>query len=160
MRSTPAALGGHHLIDAGARLAAALLALDTLDAEGYRRHELASLGDGSTPHELWPFVAHVEAQWALHYGDPLIALSMLDAAQAAHHPDLAQGEAARTLLARARADLLVAAGKGEHARSVLAAEGTDPDPVVAVASARLSLLAGDPSTSRAPPTPARWATMR
>ncbi len=57
---------GHHLIDAGARLAAALLALDTLDAEGCR-HELASLGDGSTPHELWPFVAHVEAQWALHY---------------------------------------------------------------------------------------------
>jgi len=138
---------GHHLIDAGARLAAALLALDTLDPEGCH-HELSPLGDGSTPHELWPYVAYVEAQYGLHYGDPLTALSMLDAAQAAHHPDLARGEAARILLARARADLLMAAGKGEHAHSLLAAQGSDPDPVVAVASARLSLLAGDPGTAR------------
>jgi LuxR family maltose regulon positive regulatory protein len=137
---------GHHLVDAGAHLASALLALDTLDSEGCRR-ELDHLGGGSTPLELWPYVAYVEAQYGLHYGDPLTVLAMLDAAQAAHHPDLAHGEAAGILLARARADLLVAAGKGEHARILLAAHCSEPDPALAVASARLGLLAGDPGTA-------------
>jgi len=138
---------GHHLADAGAHLASALLALDRLDAAGCRG-ELDHLGGGAAPLELWPYVTYVDAQYGLHFGDPLTVLAMLDAAQAAHHPDLARGEAAGILLARARADLLVAAGRGEHARILLAAQGSDLDPAVAVASARLGLLAGDPGTAR------------
>jgi LuxR family transcriptional regulator, maltose regulon positive regulatory protein len=138
---------GHHLIGAGAHLASALVALDQLDPDGCRS-QLELLGGGSAPLELWPYVAFVEAQYGLHYGDPLTALAMLDAAQAAHPPKLSSGEAARTLLARARVDLLVAAGKGEHAQTLIGAPGSETDPAVAVASARLLLLAGDPAGAR------------
>jgi len=138
---------GRHLADASAHLASAILALDALDATGCRS-ELDHLGGGAAPLELWPYVAYLEAQYSLHYGDPLTALAMLDLAQAAHQPDVARAEAAVILLARARADLLVAAGRGDHARALLAAQGSDVDPAVAVVSARLGLLAGDPGAAR------------
>jgi len=138
---------GQHLVDVAAHVASALLALDSLDADGCRS-ELDHLGGGSAPLELWPYVAYVDAQCGLHDEDPLTALARLDAAQTAHHPDLARGPAAAMLLARARADLLLAAGKGEHARTLLAKQSSSRDPSLAVTSARLGLLAGDPGAAR------------
>jgi LuxR family maltose regulon positive regulatory protein len=138
---------GHHLIGIGAHLATGLLALDRLDPLGCRA-ELDHLGDGSQPVELWPFVAYLHAQHGLHYGDPATTLAGLDAAQRAHHRDLGSQGAALALLARARADLLIVCGQGQRARQLLQKTDMTGNAALAVAMARIHLLAGDHAGAR------------
>ena len=64
---------GSYVIGIGGHLAAGFLALDRLDDDGVRA-ELDYLGDGSAPLELWPFIAYLRAQHALHFGEARDAL--------------------------------------------------------------------------------------
>lgn len=134
---------GRHLVDVGARSAAALLALDRLDADAARA-DLEQLGIGSAPMELWSFAVYLHAQYALHFGDPSAAMALLESASRAHPRALAAGETAEVLLTRARADLLLAEGKGQHAQAALSPHDPANTPRLAVPLARLELLAGDP----------------
>ena len=139
-------LWGDYLIGIGAHVAEGMLALDRLDDAGVQPH-LQHLGDGSISVELWAFAAFLHAQHQLHFGDPVAALATLDAAQQNHDDRLSvKGPNAR-LLARARADLLIASGDHRRARQVL--EATESDhPLMAVPTARIHLLAGDEPVAR------------
>jgi ATP/maltotriose-dependent transcriptional regulator MalT len=138
---------GRHLASIGAHLAAAILALDQLDEPTCRR-ELDRAGEPSAPVDLWPYIAYLNANYGLHYSDPVATLDALDASCTAHGPELAVGGAADLLLARARADLLLAAGQGERARDLLTRDDIDRHATLAVAAARLNLVADQPGTAR------------
>jgi hypothetical protein len=125
-----AAIGGH--------LAAGLIALDRLANEDVVA-ELAFLGDGSVSTELWPFIAFLNAQYALHAGNADKALVQLDAVQACHEGNLASEGAMAVLITRARADLLIASSRGERAEAVVKRHGW-PSPLIRVPSARIRLL--------------------
>lgn len=123
----------------GGHLAAGFLALDRLDLAGVRA-ALDALGDGAASWEFWPFIAFLCAQHALHTGLTVEALAHLDQVQAAHDDELADKGAAAALMTRARADLLIACGRGESATRLLAARGGDM-PLTRVPAARMRLLA-------------------
>jgi LuxR family maltose regulon positive regulatory protein len=131
---------GDHAIGAGGHLAAGLLALDRLDFAGVRS-ELDHLGDRSVSLELWPFVAYLLAQQALYSGGVLESLVRLDRVQAAHDHYLVDKGAAAALLTRARADLLIACGRGERAQRLIDVHGADM-PLNRVPAARLRMLGG------------------
>jgi LuxR family maltose regulon positive regulatory protein len=135
-----------YLAGLGAHIAAGMQALDRLDAPRAAA-EVEYLGDGSNSVELWPFIVHLRAQWALHHGDPANALAVLESAVAAHSEDLATQGAAEELLLRSRADLLTADGQGPRARQLLPADAAGR-PLLAVALARLHLLAGEYAVAR------------
>ncbi|MDP3890974.1 LuxR C-terminal-related transcriptional regulator, partial [Nocardioides sp.] len=137
----------HHLADASAPLAAALLALDRLDLDGCEQELARTTGDSSRL-ELWPYAAFIRAQHGLHRGDLAPALAELDQAQRSHPTEAAPGDAAHLLLTRARVDLLLAESQGEHARSLLTGPGVENAPVLAVPLARLHLLTGEPHRAR------------
>jgi LuxR family maltose regulon positive regulatory protein len=139
---------GHFVIGVGARVAIGLLALDELDPLACQA-QLKHLGDGSTSVELWPYVAYLHAEYGLHYGDAAEALARLNTARRAHPPALTAQGAAATLLGCAAADLLMANGQGQRASHVLTRTGDAGDPMTAVPLARISLLAGDLSVTRA-----------
>ncbi|HVX21506.1 MAG TPA: LuxR C-terminal-related transcriptional regulator [Acidimicrobiales bacterium] len=144
----------HYLVSIGAHLTDGLLALDRLDEDGVQA-ALAHLGDGTSPVELWPYVAWLRAQHALYFGDPASGLADLDDADRAH-PGERSGEqsgewpgegVAAQLLARSRVDLLMASGHGAQAAAVL--EGWEPSsPMAAVPAARLALLDGEDPAAR------------
>jgi hypothetical protein len=121
-----------------------MLALDRLDGESCRA-TLDELGNEPGTAELWAFVVYLRGQHGLHYDDPAASLAVFDTAQDALPPVIANTEVARLLLARCRADLLLAAGKGHHALNVLANHSSEQIPTLAVPLARLHLLAGHPS---------------
>jgi LuxR family maltose regulon positive regulatory protein len=134
-----------------------MLALDRLDGPTCRR-ELDQAGEPSAPVDLWPYIAYLNANYGLHYSDPVAALDALDAASAAHGSELAAGGAADLLLARARADLLLAAGQGERARELLTRPDIDRHATLAVAAARLNLVADQPATARGTAANLLWHT--
>jgi LuxR family maltose regulon positive regulatory protein len=155
---------GHYLVGIGAHLAAGLLAVDGLDAAASTEH-LEHLGDGSSQVELWSFIAALNATHNLYFAEnTTAALADLDAARSSHHPKLRQSRTATTLLTRARAELLIAAGQGQRARHELLSNGAvgrarrtergagrsrgAHDPHTAVALARISLLSGHPDEAR------------
>ena len=133
-----------HLAGAGAHVAAGIAALDDLD-EAAARREIALLGDGTDELELWPFVAYLSAQFGLLFGNPRDALSAVNRAVNSH-PVQPTGEGSE-LIARARADLLIAAGNGQFARLIVNASGAS-NTLLGVTSARLARLAGDPARAR------------
>jgi LuxR family maltose regulon positive regulatory protein len=138
---------GHHLVEVGARVAAGILALDRFD-RATAQAELTALGDGSSPIALWPMVCYLQAQQALHFGDPEAALATLNAAartiEGAHTTEAAD----HPLLARARAALLTAAGHGQQAGHLLRTSGS-MEPATVVALARAELLGGRYAGARA-----------
>ncbi|HWD51081.1 MAG TPA: LuxR C-terminal-related transcriptional regulator, partial [Acidimicrobiales bacterium] len=134
-------LWGDYLVGLGARIAEGMLALDRLDPAGVEP-QLQHLGDGSIPVELWAFVAFLRAQYELHFGNPFTALTTLDAAEQSQDDRLSDKGAAARLLARARADLLIATGDHRRAGQVLEAGGGD-HPLLAVPTTRIHLLTGD-----------------
>jgi LuxR family maltose regulon positive regulatory protein len=135
-----------HFIAVGSQVTSGLLALDRLEgAEVAAILEL--LGDRSAPVELWPFVAFLRAQYALHYGNPAKALTALGDTQRARDRELTNKGAAAGLLARARADLLLAGDQGQHAWQLLNTQSTHT-PVTAVPLARIHFLAGDYPSAR------------
>ena len=123
-----------------AHLASGWLALDQLDQVATLR-ELEWLGPRSGPSELSPLLTVLDAQYALHFGDPARAVERLDAAGTGS-PAGADPGALGVLLDRARADLQIACGQLGEARQLLrrqhAAHTTLRVPV-----ARLHLLAGE-----------------
>lgn len=137
----------HHLADASAPLAAAVLALDRLDLDSCAE-ELARTPQDTSRLELWPYAAFIAAQHGLHRGDLAPALAELDRAQRSHPTAVARDDAAGLLLTRARVDLLLAESQGEHARGLLTGPGVEETPVLAVALARLHLLTGEPHRAR------------
>jgi LuxR family maltose regulon positive regulatory protein len=143
-RSHDAAVGlgrGADVAAIGAHLAAGLLALDRLSlAEALA--ELAYLGDGSSPAELWPYIAYLNAQCALHAGEPEMALVRLDQVQHGHEGVPKGAGMSSALLTRARADLLISCGRGVQAESILGAEGVPLSPMHRVPATRIRLLQG------------------
>ncbi len=135
-----------HLAGIGAHVAAGLRALDQLD-ERTARTEIELVGDGSDALELWPFVAYLHAQYGLHYADPASALGTLEHAIDAHPAALSTQGVAATLLTRARADLLTAAGHGQRARRLLLEHSADNALLVAPL-ARIHLMVGDHTKAR------------
>lgn len=138
---------GHEFACVGALVAEALLALDHLEP-ARSKAALDALRREAAPLDLWPIVAHVNAKFSLHYGEPAAALAELDIAQRAYPSAVAHGPAAELLLSRARADLLLAAGQGQRARTLLADHNAEAQPLLAVPLVRLHLLAGDPQQAR------------
>ncbi len=136
----------HYLVGIGAHVAAGLLALDRLDEPGVLS-ALADLGDGASPVELWPYVAWLRAQHALYFGDPASALANLDEAEWAHATEVAGRGVAVDLLARARADLSMAAGHGSRAAALLT-KWDRPSPMAGLPAARLALLNGEDVAAR------------
>lgn len=130
---------GDYVIGIGGHLAAGFLALDRLDDAGVRA-ELAYLGDGSAPVELWPYVAYLRAQHALHSGEAHDALARLYQVVGASDIDLHNRSAAAALVARASADLLIACGQGEKANQLMDAKGKAQ--LNRVPAARIRLLQG------------------
>ena len=135
---------GHYVIGIGGHVAAGLLALDRLDYVAVSS-ELAHLGDGSALFELWPFIAYLHSQHALHAGRAPEALAHLDHLRAStdgddDHDKAGRGVAA-VLMWRARADLLIACGRGEKARQLIRAQGANKS-WSRVPAARARLLAG------------------
>jgi LuxR family maltose regulon positive regulatory protein len=134
---------GDYVIGIGARVAGGLLALDRLD-EAAVAAELGYLGDGSAPLELWPFIAYLYAQHALFFGRPADALAHLDQVQAGkEQADQAGGGAAAALMSRARADLLIASGRGQLAGELVHSQGAG-QPWSRVPATRIRLLGGQP----------------
>jgi LuxR family transcriptional regulator, maltose regulon positive regulatory protein len=131
----------HEVSGIGGHLAAGLLALDRLDGEEVSA-QLACLGDESAQFELWPFVAYLRAQYALHAGGTDEALAQLDRVQHRHEEVLADEGVWPGLVTRARADLLIAGGRGMQAESTLHLLGR-PSPMSRVPTARIALLRGD-----------------
>jgi LuxR family maltose regulon positive regulatory protein len=133
--------------DHTAGMARGVLALDRLDREACEA-ELRLLNH-DRPFELWPYAACLIAQHGLHHRDAAMSLAILDAAQSGwSHLSTAEPSAATLLLARARADLLLAAGQGQRALAALMLHDAERIPVLAVPLARLNLLAGDPLEAR------------
>ena len=56
-----------------AAIATGLLALDRLDERRSPRPTLGQLDATPAAHELWPYLAYLRGQHALHYGEPAIA---------------------------------------------------------------------------------------
>ena len=122
------------------RLASGFLALDRLD-DAAVRSALDGLGDGSAPTELWPFVAYLHAQQALHDDTALEGLAHLYQLQDVYALDLSGKGAAASLMTRATADLLIACGQGEKAQQLLDNKGIG-EPLNRVPVARIRLLDG------------------
>jgi LuxR family maltose regulon positive regulatory protein len=132
---------GTYACGIGAHVAAGLLALDRLD-EDTARSEVEYLRGGSAALELWSFIAYLRAQYALYYGDAAEALAQLEQVQArSEEGDRANKGATGALLSRARADLLIACGRGEKTRQLIRSQGPR-QPWSRVPAARIRLLGG------------------
>lgn len=132
----------HRLASIGRHVAEALQGIDRLDPDAavLALHEL---GDGGSTIELWPFVAYAHAQQALHFGDPATGLDALQDAMNAHEPVLSGQGAAQILILRAKADLLIADGRAQQARTLLDSPDAPRSALLGVPRARIHLLAGE-----------------
>jgi LuxR family maltose regulon positive regulatory protein len=129
---------GASVISIGDHLAAGFMALDRLDEEEVRR-QLEHLGDGSAALEMWPFIAYLYAQHALYSGSAHQGWAQLHRMEAAQNDDVVNKGVSAVLMTRARADLLIASGKGPQAKRLLADQGMD-SPLNRVPVARIQLL--------------------
>ena len=125
-------------------IARALIAVRSLQGERCAA-ALADLEQADGQDEMWPFVAYVRANYALMWGDARNALDELDDTWI--EPNLlavanAHGGVAGSLVLAAKAELLMAIGRGNHAKVVLDSIG-NVHPLLSVARARLALLTGD-----------------
>ncbi|WP_431074036.1 LuxR C-terminal-related transcriptional regulator [Microbacterium phyllosphaerae] len=147
-RQQQAPTRGHwadHLVHAPARVASALLKLDALDGEG-AREEIARNEDASASLDAWQAIAYVSAQYALHFGDADSALAQLDEAERTHATQRGGDARAFVLLTRARADLLLMAGRVHEA---VAGMLEHPENLLlTVPRARAHLLAGEYEEAR------------
>lgn len=104
---------------APARVAEALLATERLDRQR-AESAVAAMGNGSGPLEIWPFVASAAARHELTFGDPAVMLAEFDRVERAQSLIGRIGTGGGALmLARARADGLVASGDAGRAVDVL-----------------------------------------
>ena len=150
---------GQQIVGLGVDLADGFLALDRLDDLAVERC-LRRLGERADLHELWPFVAFLAASHAVGTGRATEGLVELDRSQALH-ADRAGGEGAAVVLTeRARADLLLACGRGDPAAAVVERAGGGR-PWMRVPAARLRVLGPDPDRRPGPgrpgSAPVAWA---
>ncbi|WAL63972.1 LuxR C-terminal-related transcriptional regulator [Amycolatopsis cynarae] len=142
------------LLEVGATIARGWDALDRYDFTRFDRIAEAT-GDGTESFEVWPFIAALMAERGLHTGGPAQALAHLSTIRLSHAPALTGQGAARQVLLRAEAELLIALGEGNRALRVLTEAG--PVPWLAVPAARLRLLAGDHEAASALASQGLWA---
>jgi LuxR family maltose regulon positive regulatory protein len=134
-----------------------LLALDRLELDP------APQGVGDDPltdrnrvDEWGGFLVYAHARFHLHDGTVLDALNLLDRARALHSRWFSSGSTAGPLLAAVEADLLIALGRGNQARSVLYG-ALSRHPLLRVGQARLALLAGDPAGAQRLANDSAWS---
>lgn len=132
-------------VPTGAQIARAVIAVDSLDQETADA-ELTTLRLQETRDELWAMASWAQARFDLVWSDHAGAFQNLDLArlryQEWHNPE----SAAESSLLSAEVDLLLAAGQGNRAASLLT-RTTSQHPLVQLAKARLAFLSGD--TARA-----------
>jgi LuxR family maltose regulon positive regulatory protein len=104
------------------------------------------LSDAEVIDEFWAYLEYAIVQCAIDGGDWSGMLARLDRARQTHRHWLTPDAVARPLLASAEADLLMAAGRGNEALSVLESTQSDHE-LVRVGRARLALLTGDTDTA-------------
>lgn len=122
-------------------IAEALVALERADSNAATR--AADLpADVEVVDEFWAYLEYTVAQCAIEEGNWGDALARLDRARQRHRRWLAPGAVALPMLASVEADVLMAAGHGNQALSVLEAAGIDHE-FVRVSRARLALLTGE-----------------
>ena len=126
-------------------MAAGLLALDRLDLTA-TGSALETLEGGSPALEFWPFMAYLDAQYALHSGTAGETLTRLDRLRAASEREQAENPAAMALVSRARADLLMSL-RTRRSCQAARSDGRARQVWSRVPGARIRLLSG-----RAPDT--------
>ncbi|WP_053203287.1 response regulator transcription factor [Jiangella muralis] len=142
-----------YLVRLPAQLAAAFVAADRLDGAAARAH-LERAEDDTGQAELWPFAVAARTQYALSFGDPLLALADAERS-AAVNPVPSDGLAAR-IVDRCRAELLLALGELNRVDTLLRAAGPDAA-WTAVPLARFHLLRGEPARAGHTAGAAAWA---
>lgn len=145
-----------HLIMLPARIARVHRALDRLD-EDAAYTELALTGDPGQPIEMWAFLAKAMVEHALLFGEPMVALARLKTLAAGHPEAMNTDNAARRIVDRCTADLLLALGELHRAQRYLSAVESD-GPWLAVPRARLQLIAGNPVGARDLAGSGAWRT--
>lgn len=102
-----------------ARIAETLLATERLDRVASAA-AVSAMGDGVGPIEMWPFIASAAARHELTFGDPGVMLAEFDRVERAHAVHGRVGHAGGAmLLARTRADALLASGDAARAADVI-----------------------------------------
>lgn len=134
-------------------IAAAVTAASTLQEEECSGAlcEIDSLGEEAYRSEFWALIAYARARYALIWGDRLNAVDELSSSWVPSdlwHRAKATGGAATSLLSVAKAELLMALGRGNDARATMRGLAAS-DPNAAVARARLALLSGEDSAALA-----------
>ncbi|WP_301111583.1 LuxR C-terminal-related transcriptional regulator [Microbacterium sp.] len=97
-----------HLTTLGAKIAAALIAIDEGDPT-LAKHHLDRVGPGTQHVELWPFIVYVRATYDAFFGDPHAGLVELEAARLTHGALGGTGHETARLLLRSEAKLLLRA---------------------------------------------------
>lgn len=138
---------------AAARLLAALDMLDLDSADGIVRDDPSDERIGVQ--EWWAFRVFARARHAMHAGTMLDALQTLDRDRRLFQRWTGNGSAASPLLAAAEADLLLALGRGNHARNILNGPLRDHR-LLKIGQARLALLAGENDTVLRLATDVSW----
>ncbi|SDU55531.1 LuxR family transcriptional regulator, maltose regulon positive regulatory protein [Jiangella alkaliphila] len=141
-----------YLVRLPAHLAAAFVAADRLDGETAGAH-LERAEDDTGQAELWPFIVAARTQYALSFGDPLLALADADR-YAARNPQQPGGLAAR-IVDRCRAELLLALGELNRVDTLLRAAGPEAA-WTRVPLARFHLLRGEPAQAEHVAESAAW----
>jgi LuxR family maltose regulon positive regulatory protein len=132
------------LVDSAGAIARAIVTVNELEYDQSSR-ALSVLEDGSLQDEHWAFTLHARTLLVLGWGDRLGHLDVLNQARLASptfEESRRNGGIAAPLLAAAEANLLMSLGRGNQAWVILN-YGAEPHPLLDVARARLTLLAGD-----------------
>lgn len=145
-----------HLVALPARIARIHRALDRLDEDG-AAEALLLAGDPEQPIEMWAFLASAMVEHALLFGEPMGALATLKSLAASHPEVLRADSAARRIVDRCTADLLLALGELHRAQRHLAEVETD-GPWLAVPRARLQLIAGNAAGAHSLAGAGAWRT--
>jgi LuxR family maltose regulon positive regulatory protein len=145
-----------YTVNSTAACARLLVALEQFD--GAAAAAAVELDGPTEADEFWAYQAYADALYALHAGDAAAGLRTLH-----QHPRPnpavvldALAPATGPLLASTEADLLMALGRGNEARSALLGEQTR-HPALRVSAARLALLSGRPEDVLAQTHDPQWA---
>jgi len=142
-----------------ARLARASAALDRLDCRAAAEELDDSVFYSDYPgSELWPAHLRLCTRLALLDGDPLPMLSRLAHLAQLQEPTLVQDQnsAARAIVDRCRAELLLAVGEVDHVRH-LVGEGSDLTGWRRIIDARRLLITGDDAQAQRTAVAAAWS---
>lgn len=133
-----------------------IVAAGRLDEDEASLARVALLRDPDSSRDMWAFEAYAHAEYALVWGDPIVALQRLRSERLAHQQHGGSPPVAQRLLPAAEAELLMAAGRGDDARSVLR-QVVQAHPLVEAAAARLAVLSGHPQKALAICARLRWS---